>query len=340
MASGALRNLTVGLIFLGSLVVVGVATLTITDIPFLRKVEALTVRFPDVDNLQEGDDVVVHGLRVGQVQSIRYDPGTYPGTPIVVTCSLPENVHEHLGEGSRFTIHSAGPLGGRYIEITPPPMGAAPPPRGIHVGEAPGDFFKQISELVRKNERNINDLFEKVNPAMDKIDAAAAEVRETFRAANSGEGTLGLLLKDKATKDKVEKGVADLSEMIGTLKEDLSGEKGTIGYLLKNEKGKEDLKAAITELREIVLDVREGKGIAGRLINDAKLADQFQAIVDDLHETVHKVNTGQGTLGQVINNPKAWDELVRVLVLARETIEDLREQAPVSTFVNAAFASF
>ena len=65
-----------------------------------------------------------------------------------------------------------------------------------------------------------------------------------------------------------------------------------------------------------------------------------RTVRQDTVRMVHKANSGHGTLGQIINNRKAWDELVRILVQARETIEDLREQAPVSTFVNALFAVF
>ena len=84
----------------------------------------------------------------------------------------------------------------------------------------------------------------------------------------------------------------------------------------------------------------EGDGVIAALLNDSELADNVTESVESFNEIVQKANSGHGTLGQIINNPKAWDELVQILVQARETIEDLREQAPISTFVNAVFAVF
>ncbi len=329
----AARNLIVGLVFLGSLGILGVATLKISSIPFLNKAEALSVRFASVDQLEQGDDVVIHGLRVGQVDRISYDPDTAPATPIVVECSVPREILGRIGSGTSFKVYSAGPLGGRYLEIQPAPPNDKPQaPTSAFVGEATGDLFKQLAQLVQENG--------KVTQLLENMNSAVNEFKETFRSANVGEGLLGRLIRDKGMGDKAEKLISDASETIAKLREDVTNDKGIVSYLLRDEKAKESLRSTVERLNEIITEVKEGGGIASRLINDKELANQLSAIIADFHDVVHKVNTGQGTLGQIVNNPKAWDELVRILVLGRETIEDLREQAPVSTFVNAAFAAF
>jgi ABC-type transporter Mla subunit MlaD len=92
MSSGAsFRNLTVGLTFLGSLAILGATTLLMSNVSFFSKVEALEVRFPQVDNLQAGDDILLRGVRVGQVDAIRYDPADHPDEPVIVRCVLPES---------------------------------------------------------------------------------------------------------------------------------------------------------------------------------------------------------------------------------------------------------
>ena len=62
--------------------------------------------------------------------------------------------------------------------------------------------------------------------------------------------------------------------------------------------------------------------------------------IASIQTILKNVADGKGTLGKILTNDQAWNELVRILVLARETVEDLREQAPISTFVNALFATF
>lgn len=333
------RNLVVGLVFLGGLAVLGAATLSVSSLPFLSKAEALSVRFANVDNLKPGDDVLVRGCRVGQVQQIRFDPSVVDA-PVHVEVTVPQEIRTLLGPGTVISVQSLGPLGGHYLEIMPP-VGATPgQPLETFRGETPGDFFKRASTLVedltvlvRKNERNITDTIEGLKNAV-------AEVREAFRAANAGEGTIGLLLRDPEVRARAGTLISDMSETVRQLRADVTDNKGIISYLLRDEKAKQSLQATVERLESVVKDVREGNGVASRLINDKDLADRLAATLEDFHEVVHKVNTGQGTLGQIVNSPKAWDEFVRILVLARETIEDIREQAPVSTFVNAAFSAF
>ncbi len=86
-----------------------------------------------------------------------------------------------------------------------------------------------------------------------------------------------------------------------------------------------DLKKAFWEKFGIAVDFTAGRP---------------QETLADVHDIVHKANSRQGTLGQLINSPADGGAFVKMLVLARETIEDLREQAPISIFVNAIFATF
>jgi phospholipid/cholesterol/gamma-HCH transport system substrate-binding protein len=326
-ARTAIRNVIVGLLFLGSLAVLGAASLLISTVSVFTQREALAIRFPSVDNLEPGDDVVYHGMRVGQVDSIRYRPDESLEKPVLVRCTVLKEVADRITDKTQIEIGSKGPLGGRQIEIMPP---AEPGPDARRLdeysGEAPGDLFRRLEKLVERNEENISE-------AIAEIKNTIPEIKSTFQAINSAEGTVGALIKDSELRDKVKKALSDLADSV-------SNETGTIGYLLRNEEAKQKVESAITDIQKVARQLSEGEGVAGALINDKKLADRVNEAVDDIHEIVHKINTGQGTIGQAVNNPKAWEELVKALVLARETIEDLREQAPIATFVDAVFTAF
>lgn len=326
-ARTVVRNLVVGLLFLGSLAVLGAATLLISSVSVFTQREAIAIRFPSVDNLETGDDVMVYGMRVGQVDSIQFRPTESPEEPVLVRCTVLKEVADRITDKTRIEIASKGPLGGRHVEITPP---SAPGPDARRLdeysGQAPGDLFRRLENLVARNEENISE-------AIAEIKSTIPEIKSTFQAINSAEGTVGALIKDTELRDKVKKALSDLADNV-------SSETGTIGYLLRNEEAKKNIQSAITDIQKVARQLSEGEGVAGALINDRKLADRVYEAVDDIHEIVHKVNTGQGTIGQAVNNPKAWEELVKILVLARETIEDLREQAPIATFVDAIFTAF
>ena len=110
--------------------------------------------------------------------------------------------------------------------------------------------------------------------------------------------------------------------------------------LFFDAEAKEKLRSVLTDLREISRSAREGDGALAALLNDGELSRRLEDAVKAASEILVKINRGEGTLGQLVNNREVWDELRRILVQAREGLEDLREQAPIRTFANAIFATF
>jgi ABC-type transporter Mla subunit MlaD len=314
------RNTIVGLLFLGSLVILGAITFLIQGVPWARA-QTAWVRFPDVSRLRTGDDVIVHGLRVGQVEAIRYDPQPWTDRHILVRISLDRNVP--LTEETTFAIRSGGFLAGDRLEVEPR-LEARPvaPEETQFTGRTEPDAFEQLGDILKENRQTIAEM--------------VAEIRDVFKAINAAEGPLGRLVKDAEMSAQLAAIVRDLEEATAAIRE----RRGIIGMLLNDETARDELRAAIADLTRVAADLRAGKGLAGRLINDGDLVRQVEEILVDVHEIVHKANTGEGTIGQAINNREAWDELVRILILARESIEDLREQAPISTFANVLFSVF
>lgn len=363
MDSGTtVKNVAVGFAFLGSMAILLAGTLALSSVDLFREREVFEVQFPGVDNLRAGDDVLFHGLRVGEVRDIRYEPSGDPSAPIAVRCEVDRAIASRLGPEARFAVRAAGPLGGRYLEIAIPPGAARVPGEpgarrgGPYIGEAPGDLFRRLESLVETNQRSITEAIDSIRAIVQDIDAgrglvgqliqdpvlaanfdgAVSELREILRAIGAGEGTLGALVRDQEMRDRIALAAKDLSDVVASLKRDES----TIGYLLNNAEGRERLSRTVEDLEAIVGEVRRGDGVAARLVNDRGLADTVEGAAAGLEEAVDKVNAGSGTVAQLLNNPRAWEELVKVLTLAREAVEDLREQAPISTFVNAVFAAF
>jgi phospholipid/cholesterol/gamma-HCH transport system substrate-binding protein len=62
--------------------------------------------------------------------------------------------------------------------------------------------------------------------------------------------------------------------------------------------------------------------------------------IQELRDVFEKINSGKGTVGKLINEDTFHtntDDLVKEL---RDTIEDVREQAPVTSFIRAALVAF
>ena len=72
----------------------------------------------------------------------------------------------------------------------------------------------------------------------------------------------------------------------------------------------------------------------------AENRSDIRSTIKNIREITDKINQGKGTVGKLVNKDEIHgqtDELVKEL---RDTIEDAREQAPVTSFIRAALTMF
>ncbi len=62
--------------------------------------------------------------------------------------------------------------------------------------------------------------------------------------------------------------------------------------------------------------------------------------ISNFSEFAQKMNTGKGTIAKLVNEDTLHDETGRLMKEIRDTIEDSREQAPVTSFIRAALTIF
>ena len=66
----------------------------------------------------------------------------------------------------------------------------------------------------------------------------------------------------------------------------------------------------------------------------------IQASLQNIREITDKINSGRGTLGSLVNDDRIATKTDDLIEELRETIEDTREQAPVTSFIRAALTAF
>jgi phospholipid/cholesterol/gamma-HCH transport system substrate-binding protein len=327
------RDFVVGIVFLGSLVLVAYATLWLERVPWARAY-AVEVRFPEVDSLQRGEPVLIHGVRIGQVSDIDYDRDN---NNVRVTLSLEHDLSRQLTRETRFAIRSAGPLGGRVLEIEPRP-GPLPEPgsQEVYVGEAERDVFKELSRLSDLLSGVVSDNRENLRETIADLRAIAERIEQ-------GQGLLGQVINDPAMAADAKQLVADARSFLRSLDE---GE-GLLSALVKDSELKASVEKLVKDVGGAVAPEASEKGTIGALLHDQKLRDDLKnaaakasEVMDGVQEIVDKVRRGEGLLGKLLYDEELWQEIVRVVVIARESLEDLREQAPINTFANVLFTAF
>ncbi len=330
--STAGRDLVIGLVFLGALGLFGWGTLKVVTLDVLGRSRDIEVPFSEVNGIRVGDDVKFHGYSVGLVTGV--EPRFERQTRLVVKCRI--NTPIRLPEDSRFVVRSAGPLGGRFIEID---RGDSEKlvsiETGAFRGEAEGDLFDNLGRLVdeiKEGNGLLNQLIhnERIGSDFERI---VTEIREVVSSVNEGEGILGALIKREDLRQRAEELINDAA---ATMKEIREGT-GTVGKLINEDEVYDDLREAIGSVKSFTKRLDEGDGALQMLLSDPEVKKDLKDSVAAFKDTISGINEGEGTIGQLVKNREAYDQLMRILDNLADAVEDFREQAPISTFVNAIF---
>jgi phospholipid/cholesterol/gamma-HCH transport system substrate-binding protein len=75
----------------------------------------VTAKFDNIGDLKPGSPVTMAGVRVGRVESIRFDPRDFKAAVVLRI----EDQYREIPEDSDASIQTAGLLGGKYIGIGP-----------------------------------------------------------------------------------------------------------------------------------------------------------------------------------------------------------------------------
>ena len=68
--------------------------------------------------------------------------------------------------------------------------------------------------------------------------------------------------------------------------------------------------------------------------------ENIKVTIRNLRSFSEKLNSGQGTISKLLTDDKIANQASDLLEQLRETIEDAREQAPVTSFIRAALTAF
>jgi len=205
----------------------------------------------------------------------------------------------------------------------------------------------------------------------DEVLSSVQVLRGLFQAVDDGEGILGRVIKDPTLRDDTLQIVANLARV----SEQLNGTESTIGRLLNDRAMAAQLGQIVTGIDTIVTRVNEGRGVASLIINDEQLAStltgsidslanvlrkaddpaagalgailgdlelraNLQEIAANLQSVTQKIDRGKGLLGLLINDEDIGIRFRRILNQVSRALEDAREAAPISNFIQVLLGTF
>ncbi len=219
-----------------------VFTIVLSRENFLRKSYMFEVVFDDIMGLREGDNVVMRGMNIGKVRSLALRTNG-----VLVAAALDQPVR--LKTDYEVDIIFTSVLGGRYMqiregaadanELTPgEPVRGRPPKDVMALASEVAADLKEITGKINRGDGTLGKLVNDAqlyNDARDIVDeirvslkerhllanieAAAANLNEITAKVNNGEGTLGLLVNDKALYLEAKQMISDVRATLDDLRE-------------------------------------------------------------------------------------------------------------------------
>lgn len=358
------RDLIVGLLVFAS---VGVALYFAMSLrgdgsfrmPWEETEARYTVTFPSVAGLGQNAPVWVSGVPKGRVKDMYVDSRTgVVEVVILVDSSLKLNA-DCFAE-----IVPASVFGGKAIALN---LGQA---AEAHNEDQPirGEMVEDIFTAAGRGISRINAGIDTAIDTIKDVNAIVKDVRD-------GRGPIGTVLRDEkvagdiaATVENVRRSSEDVRGITGNVRditEKVNSGEGVASLLLEDadtalrfknivrniEDASDNTVGASRSIKNIVAKIDDGKGLIGTLMNDQEtgdaikeavkrapaLVDSMRRVGDEVGEMAARVNRGEGTVGKLFNDDTLFNDTLNAVNTLRSGFEDIREQAPITTFASLLF---
>jgi len=246
------RTARLGAFIVGTLAILAVGIFIVGSKKYLfTSTYELKTRFASVAGLDSGADVLVGGVHSGTVKSIELPHKA--SDQITVTLEMKQSTHEIVRQDSLASIQTEGLLGNQYVAVS---FGSDNKPEvkdGDSIGSVPP---LEMSALLDR----ANGLLGQGQEAMKDINQVAAHLNSVTGKIDSGNGTVGSLVNDKALYNNLNEtagtartavasaqtGLTDFQENMEAMKHNflLRGYFKNRGYEDSSELGKDEIASA------------------------------------------------------------------------------------------------
>jgi len=226
-----------------------------------------SVRFEDVGGLEEGDPVLVRGVKQGEVERIELGSG-YAEVRLWVRADAP------LYTDLKVAVEMEELMGGKQIVIDPGTSGLPADPDKIYIGEGRGDamaLIRRAGDMIARTDTVFqhlrtfmdSDRFSRVLQNMEETTGQAksilAENRQDFRTAVERLEAMTRALHDDSTAYRFGNVVNRLDSTVLLVKQvalRMENQEGTVGKLLGDRQLYDRLLKTTAGLDSLITDIK------------------------------------------------------------------------------------
>jgi len=185
----------------------------------------------------------------------------------------------------------------------------------------------------------------------EETTALIADLRDITRSVRHGDGALAMAINDPEFADSLKATASDVRGMV----EEVQAGQGSLGRLLKDATLVDestgliqDVRGSLAKLNELNEEAKGSVGKVNELVETATravagvegLVGTADRVTDEIADTLHRINNGEGTIAALLNDDAVYRETKSLIKELRESVEDLREQAPINSFLGVVFSAF
>jgi phospholipid/cholesterol/gamma-HCH transport system substrate-binding protein len=318
----------------------------------------LVIEAIDGHNIKEQAPVRMNGIQVGNVESIDMSEDA---KTIKIQFRINGQFANRVHPGMETSIVEPPVLGLTFVDITynGDPAKGKIEDRAVLTIENGG--YKEPPSLMTTVEasiRKVESIIRRTDDALEKANTTLVAIGKITTNIAEGDGFISKLVKDQQLSNDLKKTIAqvalsseDLTEVTGALKR----REGAVGRLLASDELVVQTEKLLAKARESLGSLDEvTKRLTGSVELVANRLDQAGASVEGVKEVLENtkkitaelavltanLNLGKGTMGKFLSDDAVYVEARGLLKELRETVQDLREQAPINSFIGVVFSAF
>ncbi|MGA2738831.1 MAG: MlaD family protein [Bryobacteraceae bacterium] len=318
------------IVAVSALSVLSVLTYLLSGGTWLKAKVNVTTYIPDSTGLEPDADVLLNGVKVGVVASVRLTPAKDPNRIVAVRMKIEDAFLPYIPNDSITTIDSANLLGDKYININ---MGRSPE----HV-RADGELrypppsnmmqnidLRQFDEQLRTIDQIIRDIQDGKGPLGEFVMSddlyrqfldGVAKVEKELRAATGSQSQLGQALYSSTMHDKLSASLRQLDDRIAQLQ---------ANGMLRDSTQYDQVRSQLAQVRQTLADLNVGKGAGGQLISSDAAYVEWNRRVAAFIQDVDTLNSGEGAMGQMLSNAQTYESLNGALRELQSTVKEFRQ---------------
>ena len=288
MSSLRRKEIQVGATVLAALAILIFGVAWLKDYSVQRDTQIYHVTFPQTGGLAKSDEVLVNGLRRGEVEDMRL-----VGDHVEVDLRLARSVV--LTTDSRVAIRNVGIMGERIIAVDL---------------KTTGRPYREDEMVQGSYELGLGEIMGQLGTTVDAVTAVSAQL-QSLANAMSGEGRLQATIQNFTTTSE---------ELRLTVSENRAMLRSTLSNFAEASKTARSLTTGReAELRQ---SLDHFANAAERL---DRISVKLDSLTTTVHAVASRVEGGQGTLGKLVQDEKLYAELNASVRSIQQLIADVKQ---------------